>query len=348
MRFFILLTTISAFLCINSSSVTADTIMNGEQTSENVILAVSFPDMSEHIVKTADIDTDSKKNKEFKPAIWPFSKKNDSVSSEVKPKSTRKAFFLSFLLPGLGEAYVGSKRSILFLGVEAFAWWMYISNTNEGYDLEDDFQDFADTHWNYDDTNDSDGQNIDFNYFKWLQYHFREVGFSDDMDSRNHALIDSLLKKTVDKYNSSISGYSIHNLPPKKTQQYYEMIGKYPQFVYGWEDIDDKKNGGNYLNPTIRDENTGAIRYLTVETVKSPLRMKYETMRDNSNSKLKTGQRGIHIMLLNRVFSAIDAARLAYHHNKKLDSDLSMIRVRFTEKFIIDNKVPMIIVSKNF
>jgi len=78
------------------------------------------------------------------------------------------------------------------------------------------------------------------------------------------------------------------------------------------------------------------------------LRNTYEDMRDDSNKKLKTGQSGIHLMLINRVLSAIDAARLAYHHNEKIDSELSMVRIRLEQKQIIDHKVPMIVVTKKF
>ena len=71
-------------------------------------------------------------------------------------------------------------------------------------------------------------------------------------------------------------------------------------------------------------------------------------LRAQSNNKLYDGQRGIHLMIINRVLSAIDAGRLAYHHNKKLESDLSMIRVRVAQKHIIDHNVPMLVVSKKF
>ena len=78
--------------------------------------------------------------------------------------------------------------------------------------------------------------------------------------------------------------------------------------------------------------------------------MKYEDMRDDSNVKLKAGQRGIHIMLLNRVVSAIHAARLAYRHNQRVNSELSEdpVNIYFAEKYIIDNRVPMMFVSKEF
>ncbi|MFC1693777.1 hypothetical protein ACFL1R_09760 [Candidatus Latescibacterota bacterium] len=321
----------------------ADTIMSRYVPEQDTPFIESMLNMSDDSVENVQ-----KSEATLKPAIWPFSKSDDS--QEIKPKSPRKAFFLSFLMPGLGEAYVGSKRSFLFLGIEAVAWWLYMTNTNEGNDLEADFQQFANDNWHYTDTVDSRGEALDFNYWEWIKYHFREVGFPDDMDPHNHALIDSLMEETVQRpfEISSISGHSVHNLPSTKTQQYYEMIGKYPQFVYGWEDIDDVDKEGNLINPTVRKED-GTIKYdEDITIIKSPLRMKYEDMRDDSNKKLRIGQRGIHLMLINRVISSIDAARLAYHHNIKLDSELSMIRVNFVQKHIIDNKVPMIVFTKNF
>ena len=53
------------------------------------------------------------------------------------------------------------------------------------------------------------------------------------------------------------------------TQQYYEVIGKYDQFVYGWDDTKD----------------------LTLDTnndqVQSTLRLDYEDQRNESNKLLK-------------------------------------------------------------
>jgi len=71
-------------------------------------------------------------------------------------------------------------------------------------------------------------------------------------------------------------------------------------------------------------------------------------MRQSSNDKLKLGQDGIDLMIINRVVSAIDAARLAYHHNKKIDSELSMVRISIVQKQINDHKVPMLMFTKKF
>jgi len=324
------------------SLVSAETIMSNYENDRSISFNDRFPNLTYHSGNPVEGETVQDAESSMTPALWPFSKSDDRSSSAMKPKSIRKAFFLSFLLPGLGETYVGSKRNFLFFGIEAVAWWLYITNTNEGNDIEDDFHRFADIHWNYYDY-EEEYQDQDRNYFAWLQYHFREANLPEVTDPNDYTTINTQLEDTVKKSQSSIYGHSVHNLPATKTQQYYEMIGKYPQFIYGWDDIYDPE-----LNPTLIEENE-TIKYdEALGNIKSPLRMKYEDIRDNSNQKLKAGQRGIHLMLVNRVVSAIDAARLAYKHNKKMDSKLSMIRVQFIQKRIIDHQVPMIMLTKKY
>lgn len=258
---------------------------------------------------------------------------------EIAPvqKSTRKAFFLSMLIPGLGEYYVGSKRGFVFLGIEAVAWYIYITRTKQGNDLDTQFKNFADTHWHYADTKSSTGEDLVYTYWNWFKDKLRENGFSDSVSPTNFTAIDSLTQALVGK-----SGIS-HTIPSTKTQQYYEMIGKYPQFVYGWEDI--TKN-----NAALRDSTGKANGNFDedIRNVVSPDRNQYMNMRKQSNDKLKLGQDGIDLMIINRMVSAIDAARLAYHHNKKIDSELSMVRMSIVQKQINDHKVPMLMFTKKF
>ena len=291
----------------------------------------TFPDLADHSFREKTEAKAQPSENQVSPAIWPFSKNEENGSSQIKHKSSRKAFFLSLLVPGLGEAYVGSKRSFIFLGIEALSWWMYLSNTGEGNDLEDEYEQFADKYWHYYDTEDSDGNPLEYNYWGWLQ---EEYGITD-LEPTDYEAINKLIEK-----KTGSGGFaSVHELPSTKTQQYYEMIGKYGQFVFGWEDIDD-----NQLNPSLADNGYKEEN----QNINSPLRSKYMDMRADSNDKLRAGQRGIHIMLINRILSAIDAGRLAYKHNKKLESDLSMVRVRLVQKHIIDHKVPMLMFTKNF
>ena len=317
-----------------------------------------FPNLKPPVNRIESIiaENSNKTTVETNHAVWPFGDKQQG--SNVQRKSPRKAFFLSALLPGLGETYVGAKRGIIMMGIEAFAWYYYTTNTKKGKDIEDDYQLFADTYWHYTDELDSNGEQLDINYWKWVQAIFDITGKPSKLDPySDYAIINKQLEEAVNHTKSPIRGYSIHHLPATKTQQYYEMIGKYPQFVYGWEDIDDYEivtdpetgeESRVYLNPTIVKED-GSIKYdENIRNIKSDLRTEYEDMRDESNQKLKQGQRGVHLMILNRVISSIQAARLAYLHNKKIDSELSQINIRFTERNICGDRVTMLYVSKKF
>ena len=70
-----------------------------------------------------------------------------SVSERPAPPSKAKAFFLSFLLPGAGEYYAGSKKMAkIFLGTETLLWSTYISFRMYGNWKKNDYELFAVSH----------------------------------------------------------------------------------------------------------------------------------------------------------------------------------------------------------
>ena len=78
------------------------------------------------------------------------------ASAEKSPKT---AFFLSLLVPGLGEIYSGATwRGAGFMAVEGLTWAAYFSWRARGNDLKADFRVFADQHWN------------ESQYFAWQAY----------------------------------------------------------------------------------------------------------------------------------------------------------------------------------
>jgi hypothetical protein len=85
-----------------------------------------------------------------------------------------------------------------------------------------------------------------------------------------------------------------HELPAYETQQYYEMIGKYNEFMKGW---DDWRTDGPKLTPN---------------------RFHYETMRHNHNAQLINASRCGMIALGNHLLSALDAAWTAHRRNVRL------------------------------
>jgi len=93
-----------------------------------------------------------------------------------------------------------------------------------------------------------------------------------------------------------------HSLPETKTQQYYEMIGKYNQFLVGWEGVPIDLTSSEIQLP----ENT------------SPLREDYMDMRYDSNQMFKRATTGAYLAMFNHLLSAIDAAWTAKRHNRGL------------------------------
>ena len=70
-----------------------------------------------------------------------------SGEKTIGPKSKGKAFFLSLLLPGMGERYAGSKKmSYVFLTSEVLLWAGYGSFWTYGQWRKEDYRVFAATH----------------------------------------------------------------------------------------------------------------------------------------------------------------------------------------------------------
>ncbi|MBN2414921.1 hypothetical protein JXO52_03720 [bacterium] len=94
-----------------------------------------------------------------------------------------------------------------------------------------------------------------------------------------------------------------HSLPETKTQQYYEMIGKYDQFMKGW---DDWVEGGPDLTPN---------------------RDRYETMRDKSNVAFKRASYCVMGIMANHLLSAMDSAFTIRKRNR-MEAGLRMSMIQ--------------------
>ena len=179
---------------------------------------------------------------------------NDVVAQTDKPeKSPKKAFMMSLVIPGWGEYYSGAKyRAAGFLGAEALTWIAWASWRSKGADLRAEFRQFADQNWN------------EARYREWQQY-------NSDTGSR-YIETESLPTKTED------------------IQQYYELVGKYAQFIYGWSDVASQPLG------------------VDNQQVNSTVQQQYEMMRNESNKHLKRASVVIGLTVVNHVISAIHAS----------------------------------------
>lgn len=76
----------------------------------------------------------------------------DSLQPPPKPaagKSPGKAFLYSLAMPGMGHLYAGYKRGWVNVGVEGLTWITYFYYHDRGHTKEDEFEAYADDHWDY-------------------------------------------------------------------------------------------------------------------------------------------------------------------------------------------------------
>lgn len=170
-------------------------------------------------------------------------------------KSPKKAFVMSLVVPGLGEYYSGAKfRATGFFGAEALTWLAWSGWRSKGADLRTEFRQFADANWN------------EARYRAW--------------QAHNASL------PTSERYIET------ETLPSKAEdiQQYYEMVGKYAQFIYGWSDVSNIPLGADN------------------QSITSAIGKEYETMRNESNKYLKRASVVIGLTVVNHIVSAIHAS----------------------------------------
>jgi hypothetical protein len=219
-----------------------------------------------------------------------------------KGKSTKRGFLYSMILPGAGEFYAGSKiRAALFFGLEAVFWTGYFTNHKKGKDKEDQYIDFANVHWSKEAYKDS------------LFYRYGYVN------------IDTIQSGTRlgNPYDPTDSIDIIETLPSSKNQQYYEMIGKYDQFRFGWDDY----NGS---------------------TSETPRRIFYLDLRHDSNDLLNKANRYVMISLANHLLSAFDAAISVRSYNRRGEKFSTIdVKLRLAE-YNRNEVIPKLTVSTTF
>jgi hypothetical protein len=214
-------------------------------------------------------------------------------------KSPKKAFMLSLLIPGWGQKYAGSSfwKPLLFFGVEVSSWAMYFKNHNDGNKMTDEYQAFADEHWI---EGERDGSTVDGeNYWDWVR--------NWTITPREH-------------------------LPEDKTQQYYEMIGKYDEFAGGWDDFWTDPN--NILAGF--DPSASGINFMTNN------RIYYNNLRGEANDKLDLANKFIIVSMVNHLIAAFDAALAANRFNKGRTEESWLSVNTELKKYSATDEIPIV------
>jgi hypothetical protein len=228
------------------------------------------------------------------------SSQNRTGESNLGKKSPLLAGAMSLVVPGAGEFYTKSYwRAGGFVVAEAALWVFYATYYSKGNSQTDLFQNFADDHWSV------------VRYAQWIQDNVTKL--NPDVSSFTGYLIpgtDNLPPwQRVDwaKINAvenaiaqrAGNGFT-HQLPHRPEQQYFELIGKYPQFAAGWDDA------GVMTVERILNSDVSA-RFLD-----------YSKMRGKANDFYNIATTGSILLVVNHLLSALDAAWSATQFNHQL------------------------------
>ncbi len=240
-------------------------------------------------------------------------------------RSSLKSGFFSLLIPGAGQLYNGGTGNYLkaagFLAIEAAAIAVNIMWTNKGNNQTNFFQNYADANYSV------------VRYVQWIQLNLptleNQPGVTSDVSTANlyasnneiwvnHKGPDPTQPSwtqvdwgALNRVESALGGFFSHNLPEHGQQQYYELIGKYPEFREGW-------------NPNAATDNVNT----TYDQIKNDVQVAqdnyYMDQRGKANSLYAVAGTAIGVVIANHFVSAIEAAVWAHGHNKLIETSFGV------------------------
>lgn len=224
--------------------------------------------------------------------LWdrpPMEMQDEGVEPATK-KSPWLAAGMSLLVPGSGEIYAESYlKGAIFLAVEAGLVAAAIIYDGKGDDQTAFYENYANQHWSV------------------VQYGTYTQNF--EIPSGAHAPLwyagGQVNWDSLNAMERLVGGYYSHTLPAYGTQQYYELIGKYPQYNQGWDDAADsvKYNYGDPLTPSF---------------------LYYSGERGKANDYYDRAATAVTVLVVNHVLSALDAAWSASQYNSKIHAHASL------------------------
>lgn len=280
-----------------AAGVSAQDKISSFQTERNEVLLLSGDHKSigrknaaEDLILTGDLKTDTKIIMER----YELEHKND-INANPEKKSVLLATALSTLVPGAGQFYNDEIwKSAIFLGLEAGLITGAIIYNKKGNDKTAEFEGYADNNWSV------------VKYAEWLLNNRSALGLPDgDITIDPNTNLKPWERVNWGELNH-LEGRFSHKLPPYGEQQYYELIGKYPQYNHGWAD---------QLNDNTPEYNSNI----------TPMFLGYSTMRGDANDLYNASTRFITFVVLNHVLSAAEAAWSSAMFNKHLTLNMRVV-----------------------
>lgn len=212
-----------------------------------------------------------------------------------KTKSPVIAGLLSLILPGAGEFYSESYlKAAIFAVLEIGFISTALVYDKKGDDQTDKFENFADENWSV------------VRYAQWL-IDYRDADpkiILEDVDPS----LPPWEQVDWELLNAYESGFS-HRLPRHGEQQYYELIGKYPQYSPGWV---------GFVGPDYHDL--------------PQIFLDYSKMRGKANDYYNVASTFVIMMYVNHFLSALDAVWTTSRYNQNLTVNLRIDNIQLVDR----------------
>ncbi len=225
-------------------------------------------------------------------------------------KSAFRAIMYSTLFPGGGHYYANRKSigTFLFPVIEIALWVGYFHFDSKGSSIEDDYMDFADEHYD------------------WDYYIFGRDSLIDGYDAINRQQASANIYSNRDPETDELIHFRLD--PVTDPQHYYEDIGKYNKYIFGWTDWHDTyvnpesgkihwrlNDDGIWLGNWPWESDPENDRYHRPYT---KLRAEYIQMRRDAQENFDRSYLMSFGLALNRIAASLDAIRVTQQYNREL------------------------------
>ncbi len=256
-------------------------------------------------------------------------------------RSPKKAMFMSLMVPGLGQAYVGHhwinySRAAVYLMTDvalAYGWHYYVVDRQNQQIAK--YRKFADENWRqarYESFLSNHLTGMDADKFAFVNPH--RQSYCESVQNRDTpkgiSLYSGCISPITDEINySSFKGVynddswttdstSIRRGQFVDTHQFYELVGKEVEFITGWSDagsIELVDSTFFIKGSDGKPQKDPEGKFLLAVT---PLQQTYIEMRAKANDYARMQAYFLGGMVINHLVSALDAALTAHYHNKAL------------------------------
>ena len=197
---------------------------------------------------------------------------------------------MSILLPGAGEIYAGEYwKAAIFIAVEAAAITTAVIYDKKGDDKTAEFESFANQNWDIKRYAEWTLNNLPVLNASLNASDYRDLVINPSDGSVNWSELNNLERAIGNGYSHTLAQYG--------DQQYYEMIGKYPQFSHGWSDSEPSDTDYHILSPYFKS---------------------YSIMRGDANDLYGVASTAVIFIYVNHFLSALDAAWSVANYNNEL------------------------------